>query len=811
MALRMFNGTDMDSFMGVPVLSTATNTNLSTSFQAAAALTAPNTTNKITGALFFLASKPSTGFITIEVRESGVSVVSGIADNADLKIGFNYIRFTTPFQFTTTGAGAYVPYVKCSQTNGTVGRDAGSLPFIGLTYDATGTVGATDDVMVAGFHDSGMTTQTWTLTGTTNSWGSGLSKNPSATLTRYLGMATTVCNGGTLKFDTAADCKLTQYGNVWAYVGGVFDMRPGASSVSTLSFVNDADGDFALMTAYGLYAGDVLTTGTTVSVAATYSSGAGTAASPAIFTAPHGFNVDDELVIGWGGDYAKNEVRFVISTPTTSQVVWSTTVGGAEAALTHTHTGSRPVCNMTRNSIVTTTDTVKGSSVYNGNANLSGTTVDFSYTRFEYTNCLSGRGIQPTSLYTATPMDGMVVYKNSAAGRTSVSVTGSITETIQDIVLFNTRGSNYSAQSGIALSGASRKTLNNIYHYGEPSSTTNCAGISISNTSTSCVVDGFYSSGANAGNSAAGYALGIYGSGHSLNNVVIDGARSQGVILDAGLGNEITNSTFGTAMTNTKDITISASVLTKANFLSCSFGSATLLSGYLTALPGTDIGFQDMDGNTSKHRWYTNTGSYWSSGTGLTETTVRTASSLALAIKPEDASTGTSDFIMKVPANPASQVTFYGYIYRNGTFSSGDIIVDLFLPGTLTTSTPDATYTLPTTTGSWLPFLVNAYYSGSVARYAKIRITAKTATAGAFCFLDDIYDAGTGNKVAGLDLWDAGHISPILVASDYSSIPDQTRVAVWSDDDTYAAGQKGKSLADTEANTDATQAWVGAP
>jgi hypothetical protein len=129
-------------------------------------------------------------------------------------------------------------------------------------------------------------------------------------------------------------------------------------------------------------------------------------------------------------------------------------------------------------------------------------------------------------------------------------------------------------------------------------------------------------------------------------------------------------------------------------------------------------------------------------------------------------------------------------------------VVDLFLPGVLTTATPSATYTLPTTTGTWLPFLVSAYNSGTAARYAKVRITAKSATPGAIAFLDDIYDAGTGNKVAALDLWDEGHVSPIMVAADYSTIPEQTRVAVWADDDTYTAGSKGKKLVDGAAGID---------
>ena len=56
-----------------------------------------------------------------------------------------------------------------------------------------------------------------------------------------------------------------------------------------------------------------------------------------------------------------------------------------------------------------------------------------------------------------------------------------------------------------------------------------------------------------------------------------------------------------------------------------------------------------------------------------------------------------------------------------------------------------------------------------------------------------------------------GHISPVLVAADYSSIPEQARVAVWSDDGTYPVGSKGRSVSDTETNTDVAIAIVGGP
>lgn len=102
MPLKMFNGTNFDAFVGVPALGPGS-ANFSTSFVAGVTRTAPNTTNYITGIVFFLVSVPTTGDIQVEVRESGTSKVSGIAANTDLRPGFNYVRFPTPYQFATPG------------------------------------------------------------------------------------------------------------------------------------------------------------------------------------------------------------------------------------------------------------------------------------------------------------------------------------------------------------------------------------------------------------------------------------------------------------------------------------------------------------------------------------------------------------------------------------------------------------------------------------------------------------------------------------------------------------------------------------
>lgn len=800
MALRVFNGTDFDQILGTPTITTA-GVNTTTSFIAGSAVTAPNTTDFATGCLIFINSVPSSGNFEIEIRESGVSKASGIILNADMQLGFNYVRFSTPYQFTTTAAGAYQPRVRnTSASSGQLARELSTTNILLIpTYDGSGALGATDDAVFCGIHDSGMTPFTETLTGLLNSWGSGTDRNFSSTISRTLGAATIIGNGATLKFDTSADCKLKQYGAVFVTKGGVFDMRPGASSVSTLEFDNQvADGDFGLITASGAFGGKILTTGATVSVVNKFVSGLGTVASPVNTLTAHGFKVNDELVFGGGTDHTKNEVRYVKSIPSATQLVLSTTIGGAEAALVNTHAAGAHIGNMTRNSVIKNTTTTRGFWILHNTTHSD--VSDFSYTRMEYANCLSGKALQLSSSGHAVNIDGIVVYNNSAAGRSSISWSGSIEQTSSEILLYNTRGSNFSAQSGLALAGAINKTIEGLYHFAEPNSTTNCAAVSISNTTTSCVIRDAHSYGANAVN-GTGYAFGVYGSGNTFENCSANGARRQAIILDNGTLNTFTDCRFGDMANNTIDIFISASVLVQALFQDCTCSSTTRISGYTTALPNSDVAFQNLDGNTNKHRWYTDKGSFASAGSGLTDTTVRTPGSLSLAIKPE--STSGAPFTFKVPANPASNVLVYGYLYRNATFSSGDLIVELFLPGTLLTDTPDDTITLDTTTGEWLPFVLSAYYADTDdSRYATVRITAKSATAGAYAFLDDLYDAGTQNKVAGLDLWDEGHISPIIVASDYSSIPEQTRLAVWSDEDTYDIGTKGKLLKDAADNAE---------
>lgn len=799
MAIKTWNGTNFDDHLGATGLGSSS-VSVTTTGTTSTGFTAPNLTNKATGVWLAVTTVPTSGNFIVELMESGVSKASATINRADMVLGWNYVRFATPYQFATLTASAYTVRVKNSSTNsGTLRQATSTLLLYQVTYDTATTLGTTDDMWLGGFNDAGLTTKTYTATGTSMVFGSGA--DTSLPTTWATGWGLMIGSGGSFVYDTTASTTVQIKGSVGVYTGGLFDMRGNASDisiVSTLIFDNVADGNFGLIVVGSGLGGQILATGKTVSVINTYVSGTGTSGSPVNTGTAHNFAVNDEIVFGGANDYLKNEVRYVKSIPSSTQLVLSSTIGGAESALAQTHANGSYIANMTRNSVIKNTNTAFGFSIIQVGT-VQSPASNFSYMRAEYPNCLSGRAIQFGSSTTTvnTTFDGFVVYGNSANGRSSINFAGLGAQTVSNIVLYNTRGTNYSAQSGLALTGASNKTINGLYHFAEPSSTTCCAMLSISSTSTNNIVNNAHSYGANAGNAAAGYAIGIFGSGNTLNNCSVNACRRNGIYFSQAVLNTINNSTFGTIATNSVDIFLETTTLIQSYFNTCSFSSATLISQYLLSLEGSIVKFQNMDGNTSKHRWYTNHGSFWSSGSGLTDTTVRTASSLALAGKPEDASAGSS-WVFKIPANPTSQVGIFGYAYRNATFSSGTLKVELFLPGTLLTGTPDATYTFPTTTGSWLPFNISAYYSSSDTRYAQVKITGVTATAGAYFFIDDLYDAGTGNKVAGLDLWDEGQPSQIMVQSDFSVVPS----AVWGFSDANTnPNTMGQQLVDVPSST----------
>ncbi len=801
MAVVAHNGTNYDTVLGTNSMG-ASNISLSTSYQPGVAQTAPNTTNYLTGVIFYLAAVPTLGDIDIEVRESGVSKVTVQVLKDDCKLGFNYARFTTPYKFTTTSAGAYQARIKnSSNSSGSVARDgSGAVPLLAMTYDAivTAPLSGTHDPMWLGIHDSGLTPINVTLANG-ESFGSGLNKVLTQATNRIWG-SPTVGNGATVEIDKTVSSQIDVYGNIFVMDGGIFDKRGNASDlniVSTLNFIHDADGDFSLCTASGLYGGTILTDGIETAVEAIYNGGAGTVANPANTTQPHGFAIGMEIAIGWANtgtnDYQKNEVRWVIGVPTPTQIVWSSTKGGAETALTYTHETGMPICNMTRNSVIKNSVTTRGFSIYH-NYSSSDNVSSFSYTRFEYANCLSGRGLQLSSTGHAVNIDGIVCYNNSASGRSSVSWGGSIQQTSDKIIMFNTKGSNFSAQSGFTLGGSS-KTILNLYHYGEPLSTTNCAALSANASSSSNRIINLYSSGANAPNYSFGYAVADYGNGNYFENVVIDGSRLRGLLLDAGADKEFINCKIGTVSSNGREIDISSGVLVKAYFENLLYGSGTLLENYINTIGNSEIAFQKLNGDPESHRWYT------PKGKGRSEPSIVRTGALSLAIEPEDTTNGfTWEF--NIPANANSLVYLPTFLRRSAGLT-GDVTIDLYLPYS---TTPDASTTLDAATGSWIADVTQIDYAEAENLLATVIITVK-GTAGNTLYLDDFFNGGNtsivNNNITSFETWHRGKPAQIFSLLDVSAIPLQGAQ--------LTAAELADDFLEILSNTDATQAKVGDP
>lgn len=801
MALITYNGTNFDSHLGSASLG-GTNVNLTTTGVTSLGCTAPNTTNAATGVWIAIASATnSPNTITVELLESGVSKASAVINQADHVIGFNYVRFATPYTFTTTSANAYTVRVKTSSTNSGSLRTvtAGNL-WYQLTYDSGVSIGASDDIMIGGFNDSGLTAKTYTYTGTSGSWGSGTAFTWSSTAQLDMASPIIVGSGGSFVFDTTANTTLTVKGAIIVYKGGLFDMRPGSAYTNTLIFnQNGSDGNYGLISPTSGLGGQILTTGTApTSYVAQYASGNGSTGTPATTSSAHGLSVGDEIIVP-GLTYGGNQLKFVKTVPSTTTFTTSNTSGGAESAFTNTPAVGSYIGKLNRNSIIKNTGTTHGFWIYNSNTNTTPVS-DFKYTRFEYANCSSGRGLNFNGGSSATTdgndadFSGSVFYNNSASGRNSITWTGKLSQTVSDLILYNTKGSNFSAQSGLVLQSYN-KVVNRLYHYAEPSSTTNCAALSFATTSVSNKATNVHSYGANAGNGSLGYAIGLYGVFNTVTDSSVNSARITGIRANSAQSINILNSTLGNINTNVTDLTLDSSTLNTILFSNCTFGSATLISGYTSGLDGTDIKFHKYQQTAHKHRWYTNRGYAQATGSALEDTTVKEAGSYNIKINPENNSGGfVWEFTVK---SIVDQIAFLkAYLRKNTTMGASTAKVEIFLPGTDTTGTADAIFTASSTADTWQDFVIGKAYTGTENTEALIRVTAISATAGAAIYIADLFDSTDA-----LNSWFEAKPTKVVAPTDFTAVAG----LLWSYPDTNTtAGTMG----DIQAKTKLTNVLV---
>ena len=251
-----------------------------------------------------------------------------------------------------------------------------------------------------------------------------------------------------------------------------------------------------------------------------------------------------------------------------------------------------------------------------------------------------------------------------------------------------------------------------------------------------------------------------------FNDCVAQCNRTTGILFNTCINIVFSNYQTGTAGINQKDIDINNDTFNTVLFSDSVFGSATFVNNYLNMLPGSKLSFHNLNQTANNHAWYTDTGIARSTGVGLADANIRTAGSLALRFAPESLTGLFYEF--KILAKANSGVSVYGFIQKNAAFGVDVVTCDLYLPGS---TSPDATMNMPNDT-NWNLFTLAANYTGAVDAYAKVRITAKSVAAGAYAYLDDVYN-GT-NKIIALDVWDEGQPSPIM----FEQLGDSA--AVWN-------------------------------
>lgn len=765
---------NLSTLTGDTVVSTATihsgvNITVSAGGVYSDVFTAPNTTNAVNGVAIYVSNRGTGGSIIATLQEyNGSTWVDKTSQTLTITSlpAFYWATFTfsSPYTYTTTTAGYYRIKLNTSGASGTTNVAAssgGSLPYVLVFDNRTATInGSGADTFICGDNLASyaiLVDTTGITCGASSVDGSLGYATP-----RYQENGLQLGYNTTMSFSTVANSALSVKGSICFGDTSGIDQSTAipASYTATLTFDQNGTSGKAGTYPVGNTVKWVLQ-GTPPDYTYTqYTSGAGTAVSPLVvtqnvanagLTAP--WKVGDEIMIGSTSGNTETETRFIRTVVADNQFTLSTTSGGVEAGLTYTHLADAWILNLTRNFIVTTNNSAQSWYLYDNTIR----TTDGNHTvygvRLENIGLVAPSQKQGYFLNASTGtnyyrMDKTVFYNPTNYGLI-LNNTGGVAITYNEI--FAVKSTANVTSFGLTVgSNNANKTLTNCFAMG-----LNMSGLNLGSPGT--IFNNCHAISCNQGNSSSRSGIQINTFNGQIKNSSAHANLNANVYLNGNAFNTVSDSSFGTRGTSTRDVYCSGSAFINTLFTNCNFGSATLISFYDLMSAGSEVKFHKYNQTENYHFWYNIMGKNEATGTGLPDTTVRTASSLGVAHNVLAVATP-QIYEYNVLAKAGNAVSALGFLRRDTTFGAGGtILVELFLPGS---SVADTSYTMPTTIDTWFPYVLGATYSGTVDGYATVRVTMTTAGAGGKVYHDDIYN-GT-NKITALDVWHQGKPSQIM-------------------------------------------------
>lgn len=664
-----------------------------------AAFTAPNTTNTCQGIVVSMYSLPTSSLssVTAQLQEyngstwndcAGASMTLNESDidafryyTASTTVAlFLYFKFGTPYTYTTTSAGYY--RVKLSRAVGSSSLAVYASTVTGEVWgvivdDRTGAPASSDTCYVVGVTGTKTTVTldgacacgpTVTADGTDYStitpsnsanWGLCIGYQgqviPDSTQNTTLtmnGSAPIVVAGGQLNFGTASAPYTASY---TAQI--VYNPKTAYSCGIRVYGYNASLEHFSMV-------------GQSKTYKTTYTSGAGTTASPLVVADATGWAVGD--LIGVSGDaYNKHEFKYIKTLAGTS-ITTADSVGGAESGFSNTHYAADWVLNLSRNvkmvssgankfwfGFLNNVSTTAGIMKYAEFSDIGGN-ASSRFTFFIANTARHAINIEGCAIYdirNTTNLTQPLIY-----GYDTSNASNTYKNNVHFVAVLATVPY-VSTMARLSLKNNSATNVTNNYFVGGRYNGCELYGYG-------ATYDNFHVRNTSAGHSSSATYAGIIansGANVTLQNCTVNASRSHALTINANNNNLLVkNCSFGTAYANSALGDVSLYLFgsySTAVFDSCDFSSAggwyfyaAESNGYMYNSAGSQYAFQNYDNSSGDHRVYKPEGDIQRTAAGLTDTTVRTTGGSCLRFTPID-TTNRLEWSQDVPVGDVTAQT----------------------------------------------------------------------------------------------------------------------------------------------------------